>query len=142
MTNKYLIVAISAVLMVGLPSFQAPLAAEPSAAATPAAPPPTDAAATAAPAANAAPVAPASASASESHSAATAATTGTQAAADPGDEIVCKKQDIFGSRVRKSKVCRTKKEWQMESQAAKDYTKGVSKGSAPGPGGETLPAGG
>ena len=141
MTNKYLIVAISAVLLGGLPSFQAPLAAEPSAAATPAAPP-TDAAA--APAASAAPVAPAPAAASESHSAATAATaaTATQAAADPGDEIVCKKQDVFGSRVRKSKVCRTKKEWQMESQAAKDYTKGVSKGAAPAPGGDTLATGG
>lgn len=61
---------------------------------------------------------------------------------DPDDEIICKKEDVFGSRVRRVKVCRTKKEWQLEAQGAKDFTKGIDKGTAPQPGGQTLPTGG
>jgi hypothetical protein len=138
------LVAISASLLCGGQSFQAATAAEPDAAPVATAAPAADAAAravgtaeTAAPAAQAAPAA-----AAKAEAATATAASAKPAAATGDDEIVCKKQDVFGSRVRKTKICRTKREWQMEAQAAKDYTKGINKGSAPGPGGEGLPTGG
>jgi len=53
----------------------------------------------------------------------------------PGDDeaVVCKQVEVFGSRVRRGKLCRTKKEWQMETQAAKDFSKAIQKGSATQP---------
>jgi len=152
MTSKTIFLAISASLLCGWLSFQSALAAEPDAAPAPAATTPAASAAAQAAtppvspaesAVNAAQGAPAAAARTEATSAAASTAASAQPAAGTGDdEIVCKKQDVFGSRVRKSKVCRTKKEWQMESQAAKDYTKGINKGSSPGPGGEALPVGG
>jgi len=149
-SNKYF-VAISAGLLGGLLALQAVVAAEPesapaapaaaaASAATPAPTPAASAPADVGAAVQGAVPAPAATSKADNAAAATAATA--QPAPNKDDEIVCKKQDVFGSRVRKSQVCRTRKEWQMESQAAKDYTKGINKGSAPAPGGDTLPTGG
>jgi hypothetical protein len=148
MTSNNYFVAIAAGLLCGWLSLQGAVAAEPDVA--PAAPAVSAATQTAAPAASTKAdattavqdAAPAAGVATPKADSAAATAAAVQPATNGDDEIVCKKQDVFGSRVRKSQVCRTKKEWQMESQAAKDYTKGVSKGSAPAPGGETLPTGG
>lgn len=56
-----------------------------------------------------------------------------QTSASDDDTIVCKKIEVFGSRVRKGQLCRTKKEWRMESESAKDYSKAIQKGSATQP---------
>jgi hypothetical protein len=57
----------------------------------------------------------------------------TKPATSDDDVIVCKQVEVFGSRVRRGKLCRTKKEWEMESQSAKDFSKAIQKGSATQP---------
>jgi hypothetical protein len=145
MTRRNIFVAIGTSLLCGWLSVA--VAAEPEAAPAAAAPAAHAAAQAAAPAASATDspataVQNAAAARTEAVSAGTPTAAATQPATSGDDEIVCKKQEVFGSRVRKTKICRTKREWQMESQAAKDYTKGINKGSSPGPGGEALPVGG
>lgn len=154
MTSKHLSIAISASLLCGWLTFQVVHAAEPDAAPAPAVTAPAaDAAAQAltptasAPTATAGAAQATPAAAATPNAASASAASSTTAAAKPtaatgDDEIVCKKQDVFGSRVRKTKICRTKREWQMEAEAARDFTKGINKGSSPGPGGEALPVGG
>ena len=150
MTSKTIFVALSASLLYGWLSIPVAVAVEPDAAPAPAAAAPAASAATqaATPAASttdspATAAQNAAAAKTESTSAAASTAASAKPAAATGDdEIVCKKQEVFGSRVRKTKICRTKREWQMESQAAKDYTKGINKGSSPGPGGQGLPTGG
>jgi len=56
-----------------------------------------------------------------------------QPATSDDDAIICKQVEVFGSRVRRGKLCRTKKEWQMETQSAKDFSKAIQKGSATQP---------
>jgi hypothetical protein len=121
MTHQNFINAISAFLVCGWLSCQVANAAEQNAAAAPAA----DAAA------QARVVVPPKADSAAA-----------EITPNPDDAIICKKEDVLGSRVRKAKVCRTKKEWQIEAQAAKDFIKGIDKGTAAQPGGETLPSGG
>lgn len=134
MTHQNFISAIAVIVVGGWLPFQVACAAEPNAAS--AATTTTAAAATAAaPAADA--VTPAPVATAPKAESATAQTT-----PNPDDEIICKKIDVFGSRVRKAKLCRTRKEWNLEAQAAKDYTKGVDKGTAAQPGGQALPTGG
>ncbi len=134
MTHQNFINAIAVLVVGGWLPFQIANAAEPDAASAATATPAAAAAATA-PAADA--VAPAPVATAPKAENATAQTT-----PNPDDEIICKKIDVFGSRVRKAKMCRTRKEWQLESQAAKDYSKGVDKGTSMQPGGQALPTGG
>jgi hypothetical protein len=54
-------------------------------------------------------------------------------AASDDDAVICKQVEVFGSRVRRGKLCRTKKEWEMEAQSAKDFSKAIQKGSATQP---------
>jgi hypothetical protein len=42
------------------------------------------------------------------------------AAADPLDQIECRKEDISGSRLRKVKVCKTKREWENQGRRAQE----------------------
>lgn len=154
MTSRNFVAVVSASLLCGWLSFQVAAAAEPEAAQAPAATAPAaDAAAQAvmpatstasspAAAVQSAPAAAAAAPNAASAAAPAAAAAAAQPAATGDDQVICKTTEVFGSRVRKTKICRTKKEWQMEAQAAKDYTKGINKGSSPGPGGEALPVGG
>lgn len=128
MTHVNLIKSISASLFCGWLAFQVVNAAEPSTAPASAATAPAAAAVVAAP--------------SQTDSAAAPTVAAAQPTPKPGDEIICKKENVLGSRVRKVQVCRTKKEWQLEAQAAKDFTKGIDKGTAPQPGGQALPTGG
>jgi len=130
MTHQNFINVISAGLFCGWLTLQVANAAEPSAAAASAVTPP--AAGAQAPVA-----APMQADNAAAPTAAAALPT-----PNPDDTIVCKKEDVLGSRVRKVKVCRTKKEWRQESQSAKDFAKGIDKGSAAQPGGDTLSSGG
>ncbi|QNM82374.1 hypothetical protein H8M03_10180 [Sphingomonas sabuli] len=34
-----------------------------------------------------------------------------QAARDPGDQVICEKQEVIGSRLATKKVCMTRKQW-------------------------------
>lgn len=130
MTHQNFISALSAILICGWLSFQIANAAEPNVSA-----------AAMAPAADA--VAPAPVATPPTIDSAAAQTlAAAPSTPNPDDEIICKKVEVFGSRVRKSKLCRTKKEWKLEAQAAKDFTKGIDKGTAAQPGGESLPTGG
>jgi hypothetical protein len=63
------------------------------------------------------------------------------ASAATDDPVICKKIDVTGSRVRKEKICRTKSQWVADTKAAKDFVKGVERGTASQPGGEGLPTG-
>lgn len=64
-----------------------------------------------------------------------------EAAATMDDPVICKKIDVTGSRVRKEKICRTKSQWAGDTKAAKDFVRGVDRGTASQPGGEGLPIG-
>ena len=130
MTHQNVIKAISVILVCGWLPFQIASAAEPNVASA--------ATAQAADAVAPAPVATPPTPASEAAQTLAAA----PSTPNPDDEIICKKIEVFGSRVRKSKLCRTRKEWKLEAQAAKDFTKGIDKGTSAQPGGEALPTGG
>ncbi len=64
------------------------------------------------------------------------------AAAEDDDPIICKKQPVTGSRVRKEKICKPRSSWAADTKAAKDFLKSIERGTQGQPGGESLPAGG
>lgn len=64
-------------------------------------------------------------------------------ASQAGDnEIVCKKIQVTGSRVRKEKVCKSQREWREIAAAARAMMKRNDRKSSTQPGGESLIPGG
>jgi hypothetical protein len=58
------------------------------------------------------------------------------------DPVVCKRVQVTGSRVRKTKVCRPESEWRRTAEEAQAMMKKIERKSSPGVGGETLQPGG
>jgi hypothetical protein len=58
------------------------------------------------------------------------------------DEIVCKKIQMTGTRLRKGKVCKSQKEWRELANSARDMMKRNDRKRSTQPGGETLIGGG
>ena len=64
----------------------------------------------------------------------------TAAVADEDDTVVCKKIQDTGSRVRRTKVCKTKSEWNAAEKGAQDTMRGIQQKGVQ-PGGESLQPG-
>jgi hypothetical protein len=58
------------------------------------------------------------------------------------EEIVCKKIQMTGTRLRKGKVCKSQKEWRELANSARDVMKRNDRKRSTQPGGETLIGGG
>jgi hypothetical protein len=56
-----------------------------------------------------------------------------------GEEVICKRQPVTGTRVRKVKVCRSKAEWAAESRQIKEALRSNERNTSTGPGGQVLP---
>jgi hypothetical protein len=52
---------------------------------------------------------------------------------DGEDEIVCKRVEETGSRLKSRKICRTESEWKAMRDGAKDFMKDVDKGASTQP---------
>ncbi|BCW90257.1 hypothetical protein sos41_34250 [Alphaproteobacteria bacterium SO-S41] len=64
----------------------------------------------------------------------------TAAAAEEEDTVVCKKIQDTGSRVRRTKVCKTKSEWNAAEKGAQDTMRGIQQKGVQ-PGGDSLQPG-
>lgn len=62
------------------------------------------------------------------------------AAQDDGEKVICKRIEDTGSRVRKTKVCHTKAEWDAKEKGAQDTLRGIQQKGVQ-PGGESLQPG-
>ena len=64
----------------------------------------------------------------------------TAAAANDDDTVVCKRQEDTGSRVRRTKICKTKAEWSAAEKGAQDTLRGIQQKGVQ-PGGDSLQPG-
>lgn len=56
--------------------------------------------------------------------------------------VVCKRVAVTGSRVKREKICKTQREWDVYNQRAKEFMRGVERGGSHQPGGQGLSSGG
>lgn len=63
-----------------------------------------------------------------------------EATADEGEKVVCKRIEDTGSRVRKTKVCHTKAEWDAQEKGAQETLRGIQQKGVQ-PGGDSLQPG-
>jgi hypothetical protein len=54
------------------------------------------------------------------------------------DPVVCRKMDVFGSRVRKQKVCMTRSEWANQKDETQRALRDANRRNSTQPGGESL----
>ncbi len=47
------------------------------------------------------------------------------------NEVICRTEDETGSRLRKKKICMTRKEWLSSAQDAQDATSGLQRSGVP-----------
>lgn len=59
------------------------------------------------------------------------ATSAVQAA--DADEMICKRVDVLGSRVRKERVCKSKGEWALIEQQKRETFRSIDRASGAGP---------
>ena len=52
---------------------------------------------------------------------------------DAQDEIVCKRVEETGSRLKSRKICKTESEWKAQRDGAKDFMKDVDRASSTQP---------
>jgi hypothetical protein len=61
---------------------------------------------------------------------AAAAVASTAAQAADADQTICRRVDVLGSRVRKEKVCKTKKEWELYEISKRETLRGIDRGAS------------
>lgn len=74
--------------------------------------------------------------------AATAATAESTEADDAEDQVVCRKIEVTGSRLRRGKVCRPRSVWEKHEQQAKEFLKDVDRRNSIGTQSLDPPSGG
>ena len=49
--------------------------------------------------------------------------------ADPKDEVICKREEMTGTRVSRQKICMTRRDWEEEAKESGEAVQSVPRGS-------------